>query len=68
MLPARNKDSSAKFSQIDFPLLAPSFTLTNSMPSPVPRLREYFRSCGLFQCSWTPRLVSRLVAVAWAGS
>jgi hypothetical protein len=28
----------------------------SSMPSAAPRLREYCLSCGLFQCSWTPRL------------
>lgn len=30
----------------------------NSIPFPVPRLREYFRSAALFQCSWTPKLCS----------
>ena len=33
---------------------------TNSMPAPVPRLRLYCLSVGLFQCSCTPRLDSRL--------
>jgi hypothetical protein len=49
-------------------LIQPSFTATSSIPLPLPRLREYFFSCGLFQCSWTPRLASRAVAVAWFGS
>jgi len=44
------------------------FTPTNSMPSPVPRLREYLFSRGSFQCSWAPRLARRCVAVAWSGS
>ncbi len=37
-------------------LAADGLYLTSSMPLPVPRLREYFLSVGLFQCSWTPRL------------
>jgi len=32
---------------------------TSSMPSPLPRFREYFFSTGLFQCSCTPRLARR---------
>ena len=32
----------------------------SSIPWPVPRFREYFLSTALFQCSWTPRLASRL--------
>ena len=35
---------------------------TSSMPSLLPRLREYFFSAALFQCSWTPRLESRVPA------
>ena len=33
---------------------------TSSIPSLLPRLREYFFSAALFQCSWTPRLESRV--------
>jgi len=39
---------------------------SNSIPLPVPRLREYCFFSGLFQCSWTPRLWS--VAPSPSGS
>ncbi len=42
----------------------PCFSATNSIPLPAPRLREYFLSWGLFQCSWTPRLGSRFSGLA----
>ena len=45
-----------------------SDTKSDSMPLPVPRLREYCLSVGLFQCSWTPRLASRSTLLAWSGS
>src|SRR5208283_2663003 len=41
-----------------------SFTLTSSMPAPLPRLRLYFLSAALFQCSWTPMLASALPVFA----
>jgi hypothetical protein len=34
------------------------YSAISSMPSPVPRFREYFFSLSLFQCSCTPRLDS----------
>jgi len=43
-------------------------SFTSSIPLPVPRLREYCLSCGLFQCSWTPRLFRRTSFPLWLGS
>ena len=38
---------------------APAAMVTSSIPLPVPRLRLYFLSAALFQCSCTPRLCKR---------
>jgi hypothetical protein len=48
--------------------LTAASTRTSSIPCPFPRFRLYWRSVGLFQCSWTPRLARRVVLVEWSGS
>lgn len=40
----------------------------SSIPFPVPRLREYFLSVALFQCSCAPRLARGFSAPGWFGS
>jgi hypothetical protein len=51
----------SRLSAFGFPCPLPSLLQLpemriNSMPSCFPRLREYFLSLLLFQCSWTPTL------------
>ena len=60
----RNRKDSHSGTTFSFALSYPSALIaTSSIPLPVPRLREYFFSSALFQCSWTPRLASRFTGV-----